>query len=129
MTKDGFARTVPIHEHLVEEGLVSYWQAARPGHLFMGDKPPKEDATRSPQEMRASELAEWIRKRVGLDEGVSPNRVAHTFSSNAEAAGISKRTSNVITGHNRVRDASDGYVTLSVSQLTQAMSRYPRYQV
>ena len=130
LTKDGVARTVPVHEHLVAEGLIEYWRTFGVGHLFMFDKPPKVEATRSPQEMRASELAEWIQKRVELEDGVSPNHGwRHTFATNAEAAGIPKRISTAITGHNKKRDSSDGYVTPSLIQLRAAMDKYPRYTV
>ncbi len=130
MTKDGWARTVPVHEHLVEEGLVDYWRAAGPGHLFMFDRPPKSKASRSRQEMRASELAEWVQKHVDLGEGVSPNHGwRHSFSTNAEAAGVPKRISTALTGHNKKKDASDGYVTPSLGQLREAMDRFPRYRI
>ena len=73
ITKDGNARVVPIHEHLVEEGLIEFWQTAGLGYLFVGDRVAKEGATRSVPEMRASELADWIQRNVALEEGVSPN--------------------------------------------------------
>ena len=41
MTKDGFARTVPIHEHLVADGLLDYWRAASPGYMFVNRSPAK----------------------------------------------------------------------------------------
>lgn len=62
--------------------------------------------------------------------GVSPNHGwRHTFATNAEAAGIPKRFNTAITGHNKRRDASDGYVTPSVAQLKREMDKYPRYDV
>ena len=130
MTKDGVARTVPLHEHLVAEGLIDHWRAAGPGHLFMFDRSPKTGTSRSPQEMRASELADWVQKHVGLDDGVSPNHGwRHTFATNAEATGIPKRISTALTGHNKKKDSSDGYVTPSLGQLRAAIDRYPRYRV
>ncbi len=36
-TKNGVARTVPIHDAIVEEGLLDDWRSARPGLLFTGD--------------------------------------------------------------------------------------------
>ncbi len=93
MTKDGFARIVPIHDHLVAEGLLDYWRTAGPGYLFVSRSPAKVGASRSRQEMRASEIASWIQAQVSLADGVSPNHGwRHTFATNAEAAGIPKRT-------------------------------------
>jgi integrase len=80
--------------------------------------------------MRASELAEWVQKHVDLGEGVSPNHGwRHSFSTNAEAAGVPKRISTALTGHNKKKDASDGYVTPSLGQLREAMDRFPRYRI
>jgi len=130
MTKDGNARIVPIHEHLVAEGLLDYWRNSGPGYLFVSHKPPKEGASRSRQEMRASEIASWIQRQVSLEDGVSPNHGwRHTFATNAEAAGIPKRLNTAITGHNKKKDSSDGYITPSVGQLKEALDRYPRYRI
>ncbi len=130
MTKDGFARGVPIHDHLVAEGLLDYWRTAGPGYLFVSRSPAKVGASRSRQEMRASEIASWIQAQVSLADGVSPNHGwRHTFATNAEAAGIPKRLSTAITGHNKRRDASDGYVTPSIAQLAREMNKYPRYRI
>ena len=126
MTKDGVARTVPLHEHLIAEGLLDYVCDAGRGSLFVTRKPTKQGATRSAQEMRASEIASWIQEQVRLEGEVSPNHGwRHTFATNAEAAGIPKRFNTSITGHNQRRDASDGYISPSISQLSEAMSRYP----
>ena len=76
--------------------------------------------------MRASEIASWIQNHVPLADGVSPNYGwGHTFATNAGAAGIPKRFSTPITGHNKRRDASDGYVTPSVTQLKLEIDKYP----
>ena len=80
--------------------------------------------------MRASEIASWIQRQVSLEDGVSPNHGwRHTFATNAEAAGIPKRLNTAITGHNKKKDSSDGYITPSVGQLKEALDRYPRYRI
>ena len=130
MTKDGNARTVPIHEHLIAEGLLDYWRGSGSGYLFVSHKPMKPGATRSPQEMRASEIASWIQDQASLEKGVSPNHGwRHTFATNLEAAGVPKRINTAITGHNKRRDASDGYVDPSIAQKKEAIERYPRYRL
>ena len=45
MTKDGFARTVPLHEALIDEGLLDYWRSAADGLIFAGDRLQKPNAT------------------------------------------------------------------------------------
>jgi integrase len=129
-TKTNVARTVPMHPALVDEGLLAFWDNAPAGFLFVGDVPQKEGATRSPQEQRASELAEWVQEQVKLEDGVSPNHGwRHTFVTRAEEANISKRFSNAITGHNHGKDVSDGYFRGRMSALKVRMDKYPRYEI
>jgi len=129
-TKTNVARTVPMHPALIDEGLLAFWEKAPTGFLFVGDVPQKEGATRSPQEQRASELAEWVQEQVELEDGVSPNHGwRHTFVTRAEEANISKRFSNAITGHNHGKDVSDRYFRGRMSALKVRMDRYPRYEI
>ncbi len=129
-TKVDIARRVPLHPALIEEGLLAFHAQAPAGYLFCGDVAQKPGATRSQQEQRASELSEWIREQVTLDPSLSPNHGwRHTFVARAEAAGISKRASNAITGHNTKKDASDGYYDPSAKELKEVIDRYPRYDL
>ncbi len=128
-TKDGHARRVPIHEALIEEGFLDFARASSSGFLFVADRPSKEGGTGTAQELRAAELASWLKSKVNLD-GVSPNHAwRHTWITYAEAAGIQKRFSNRITGHNADEDASDRYVNGLVSLLAIEMSKFPRYRL
>ena len=129
-TKVDIARRVPLHPALIEEGLLAFHAQAPSGFLFCGDVAQKPGATRSQQEQRASELSEWVREQVTLDPSLSPNHGwRHTFISRADAAGISKRASNAITGHNTNRDTSDGYYDPSAEELKAIIDRYPRYNL
>jgi hypothetical protein len=114
----------------ISEGFLDFWRNAPDGSLFVGDRPQKAGATRSPQEQRASEIAAWIQEKITLEDGVSPNHDwRHTFITNAESAGISKRTANAITGYNKNGDASDRYVALSIATMKRALDKYPRYVI
>jgi integrase len=129
-TKIDIARRVPLHPALIEEGLLAFHAQAPAGYLFCGDVPQKPGATRTQQEQRASELSEWIREQVALDPSLSPNHGwRHTFITRAEDAGITKRQSNAITGHNTAKDASDGYYAPSPAELKKIVDRYPRYDL
>ncbi|WP_165491076.1 tyrosine-type recombinase/integrase [Lichenihabitans psoromatis] len=127
-TKDGFARVVPVHSELEREGLIRFVESSGSGLLFVGDVAQKPGASRSPQELRAAELAAWIRTQADLEPGLSPNHSwRHTFVTRAEGAGISKRHSNAITGHNKRRDASDGYFSPGVAQLKTEIEKLPAF--
>jgi integrase len=129
-TKVDIARRVPLHPALIEEGILAFRETAPSGFLFCGDVEQKPGATRSQQEQRASELSEWIRQQVPLDPSLSPNHGwRHTFVTRAEDAGISKRSSTAITGHNTIKDASDGYYAPSPKALKKVIDRYPRYDL
>lgn len=132
MTKDGFARTVPLHDALIQEGLLDYWRSAGDGLIFAGDVPQKADATRPQPEQRAAEIAAWISSNVALEDGVSPNHSwRHTFITRAQgkAVGMSKEMASAITGHNRVKDAHDGYFAPPPHEMKAALDQYPRYDI
>ena len=116
---------VPLHQALVDEGFLNFVAAAPEGWLFVGDKPAKEGATRTLQEMRAAELASWVRSNLALDENVSPNHAwRHTWITVAEGAGIQPRLSNRITGHN-MSDVSGRYVGRPIVLLAAEMAKFP----
>jgi integrase len=127
-TKDGWPRMVPIHQALIDEGLLDFVSSAPSGWLFVGDTPQRTGASRTQQEMRAAELTHWVRRKVGLDEGLSPSHAwRHTFITYAENR-IAKRFLNRITGHN-MEDVSGRYVGALVTALATEMAKFPRYEV
>ena len=131
-TKDGNARVVPLHDALIDEGLVAFVEAAQDGLLFVGDKVRIGAQDRTIQEVRASELAAWITGNINLDAGIDPNHGwRHTWISiaSSDRVNISKRHQNAINGHNKNKDASDGYCTFPVRELKVALDRYPRYSL
>lgn len=129
-TKVDIARRVPLHAALIDEGILDFHAKAPSGFLFCGDVEQKAGATRTQQEQRASELSEWIREQVPLDPDLIPNHGwRHTFVTRADEAGIAKRSSTAITGHNTKKDASDGYYAPSPKALKKVIDRYPRYDL
>lgn len=129
VTKDGFARTVPIHDALLDEGLADFRNACAEGFLFIGDGPRKADAKMTPQELRAGDIASWISDNVDLDPRLSPNHSwRHTFITNADEI-MSKRMANRLAGHNKKKDASDGYYDPPLEKMKEALDRYPRYAI
>ncbi len=83
---------------------------------------------RTPAELRASEIAAWIKEKTALENGVSSNHGwRHTFLTIAEGVGISKRHANAIAGHNRKKDASGGYVAFPIDVLKRELDKIPRH--
>ena len=127
-TKDGHARMVPLHGALIDEGFLDFVRAAPDGWLFVGDRPPKQGASRTQQEMRAAELSAWVRSKVDLEKGVNPSHGwRHTWITYAEGV-IAKRHSNRITGHN-MEDVSGRYVGSLMPALAAEMAKFPKYDI
>jgi integrase len=104
--KGGQPRTVPLHEHLIEQGFLKFVEANEPGPLFYNeDKAPKapDDPTnpRKPRHVKAREhLAVWVRKLGVTDREIQPLHAwRHTFKQIGHRDEISDRLLDAICGH------------------------------
>ena len=130
--KTGEARTVPLHEHLIEQGFLEFVKARGKGPLFY--RPSTNKVEIDPLKPRSSKaeilrvaLAAWTRSIGIADKGVSPNHSwRHTFKKIADKAGISERTSDAITGH-APTTAGRGYGRADVLDMADALAKFPRY--
>jgi integrase len=103
--KSGTTRLVPLHEHLLEQGFISFAESHGDRPLFY--KPAskeKADATGKPSKPRYQQahqrIASWVRGLGVADPALQPNHAwRHTFKQIADHAGITERTSNYITEH------------------------------
>jgi integrase len=129
------ARTVPIHEHLIEQGFLGYVQSTGSGPLFY--KPAASDATdmditnpkRSPPVALRSRLATWIRSIGITDKEVGPTHGwRHTFIRIADRHGISERVLEAITGHAPLTTGR-GYGAPTLEDMANALKRFPRYNI
>ncbi len=103
--KGDAARVVPLHEHLVAQGFLTFVLQHKDGPLFY--EPDTETANLDPIERRKprysqvrQRLATWVRELGVDDPNISPNHAwRHTFKKIADRAGITERMSDYITGH------------------------------
>jgi integrase len=140
------ARVVPIHEHLIELGLLDYVKQRGSEPLFYtarnvasangvggaGGVDPTKDVTK-PQRARPvsvrGNLARWIRSIGITDPEVSPTHGwRHTFKQIADRCGISERVSDMITGHAPQTEGRK-YGAPTLQDMAEAMKRFPRYPV
>ena len=105
-TKTGEARTVPLHEHLVEQGFLAFVKANGAGPLFYNElKQPSGpiDPTnpRKPRYVKAREqVATWVRTLGVNDPELSPNHAwRHTFKAIGFRSGMSEKVLDAIVGH------------------------------
>jgi integrase len=118
--KGGSARIVPLHEHLIEQGFISFAQSKGIGPLFFdpdGRRKVDDDPTnpvRQPWVKSRDKLSEWVRGLGVTDPGISPNHAwRHTYKRRAARSGIERRVRFAMCGHTPT-DEGDRYETPSV---------------
>lgn len=127
-TKTGRARTVPRHEHLIEQSFIKFAQSKRKGPLFYNPKRHKKRATTPPDEIGAQEVVDWVRGLGVLPETVAPTHGWRgTFKTRAIGAGIDMRIRDAIARHS-VRSVAREYEQPPVGMLAEALKKFPRYE-
>ena len=126
------ARTVPIHEHLVEQGFITFVEEIGNGPLFYvlpRRLPGKPEPVQSPAERTRARLGDWVRSLGITDPELSPNHAwRHTFKARAERFGMSEKYSDAITGH-APPSAGRKYGKPTSEDLAEALRRFPRYEL
>ncbi|BCB20064.1 tyrosine-type recombinase/integrase [Bosea sp. ANAM02] len=133
--KGGKARTVPLHEHLIEQGFVDFVRKAGSGPLFYDPAAQRAktvdvtDPKKAPWVKSREKLADWVRDLGVNDPGISPNHAwRHTFKRQAARAKIERRIRFGMCGHSS-SDVGDDYETPTVEDLAAEMKRFPRYSL
>jgi integrase len=132
--KTGQARIVPLHEHLIDQGFLTFSDGNGKGPLFYNTPttlPPKEDPT-NPRRRRSVtarvRLAEWVRKIGVTDPELQPNHAwRDTFKAVGHRHGLSERILDAIAGH---APASVGraYGPPTLHDMADALKAFPRYE-
>ncbi len=134
--KGNKAREVPLHQHLIEQGFVSFIQSRREGPLFYDPEGRRKagnddltNPTRPPWVKQRDKLAEWVRSLGVTDPGISPNHAwRHTFKRRAARAGIERRIRFGMCGHSS-KEEGDNYETPTVEDLAAEIGKFPRYEI
>lgn len=127
--KTGQARYVPIHSHLIEQGVL---QLAKPGctePLFYDPMAARQEAAAQPQPKQlASKLAKWVRE-LGVTEVPQPNHGwRHRFKTTARLCGVDRAAADMMQGH-APRSEGDKYGEWPPRVLRPEVERLPRFQV
>jgi len=133
-TKTGKARTVPLHEHLIEQGFLKFVKASGAGPLFYNEPkqvPASNDPTnpRKPRYVKAREhVAAWVRGLGVKDPELSPNHAwRHTFKAVGFRSGISEKILDAIVGH-APASVGRGYGEPTLADKAQELRKFPRYK-
>ncbi len=133
--KGSMPRTIPIHDHVIEQGFLDYVNARASGSLFYD---PAKDARgntditkpKRPRYVKTRErLAQWVRELGVTDPDIQPNHAwRHTFKQRAARAGIEKVVRDTICGH-ATRAVADEYEKPTIEDMARALKRFPRYKI
>ena len=97
------ARIVPLHAHLVDQGLVEYCRSKKgkdPLFYKKRGKSEREATSVPPYEEMGARLSKWVRRIGPQDEELDPNHAwRHRFKSIAVSCKIPERVADVIQGH------------------------------
>ena len=104
--KTSNARTVPLHEHLIAQGLIEFVRAQGDGPLFYNVRAAKGtevdplNPDQSPSIKTRGRLGYWVRELGITDPEVGPTHGwRHLFQQIADRVGIAEKISDRITGH------------------------------
>lgn len=134
-TKTGKARTVPLHEHLIEQGFLAFAKDTGKGALFYNE-PTQPAALHDPTNPRKARyvkarehLAAWVRRLGVTDPELSPNHAwRHTFKAVGFRCGISEKVLNAIVGH-APASVGHAYGEPTLADKAQELRKFPRYRI
>jgi integrase len=133
--KNSNARTVPLHEHLIDQGFIEFVRAQGDGPLFYNVRAADTDEAdplnpkNHPSIKTRGRLGVWVRELGITDPEVGPTHGwRHTFQQIADRVGITEKMSDAITGH---APASVGrrYGPATIEDMAEALKKFPRYIV
>jgi integrase len=132
--KNKRTRVVPLHEHLIAQGFLTFVAEQIAGPLFYKPSKPSNDPSalnpKKPRYLQTRQrLAEWVRGLGITDAELMPNHAwRHTFKQIADRAGISERMSDYITGHAHKSEGAK-YGAPVLADMADAFKKFPRYEV
>ena len=122
-------REVPLHSHLIEQGLLDYAKSRGKRPLFYDPGRSRGGKDSHPHHKKVAErIAEWVRS-LGIEAGVAPSHGwRHRFSTVARFVGMPEDVRNIIQGHAGGKIADDYGETWPLVALRE-IEKLPRYVV
>jgi integrase len=134
--KTGEARTVPLHEHIIEQGFLDFVHGRGNGPPFYENDSTANQAADDPMRPKQPPalrvrmvLAYWVRRLGISDPEVAPNHAwRHTFKQIAQRSGIDPRVHDRITGH-AAKTVAEKYGQATAEDMAAALKKFPRYEI
>ena len=129
-TKTNEARTVPIHEHLIEQGFLSVVSNKPEGPLFFNPQLERGGSDRGQHKKVGMFLAGWVREGLGIrDTAIRPNHAwRHTFKGICLEVGIEERAADYMQGH-APKGQGRRYGPNTVPALALQLGKFPRFDL
>ncbi len=128
--KTNEARTVPLHEHLIEQGFLDAIKGKPAGPLFYNPDLAREGSDRGQHKKVGMFLAAWVRNDLGItDPAIQPNHAwRHTFKGVCLEAGIEERAADYMQGH-APKGQGRRYGPNTIPALANQLAKFPRFKV
>lgn len=128
-TKNGEARIVALHPHLVEQGFPEVVKGKQ-GPIFFDPKRYRNGLAGNPQSKKVGEhLARWVRAVGVSDPNVQPNHGwRHRFKTQARLANMDPEIRDAIQGHTP-RTEGEGYGDTFPEVALRELAKLSRYRV
>lgn len=123
------ARSVPIHSHLIAQGITALAKAGDETPLFYDPKAERKGAEGHPLHTQmGSKLAKWVRE-LGVTEVQSPNHGwRHRFKTQARKVGMDAEARDAIQGH-APKTEGQAYGEWPLDALRAEVEKLPRYEI
>ena len=134
--KTGRPRTVPLHQHLIDQGFLEFVGESGKGPLFYNEPKGKpvvpSDATNPPKPRYVKvreHIAAWVRELGVTDPEVKPNHAwRDTFKQIGHRTGIRETMWDEIVGH-APETVGKGYGLPTIKDKAEALKEFPRYDL
>lgn len=126
--KTNEARTVPVHEHLIEQGFLDAITNKPDGPLFYNPDLQRGGSDRGQYKKVGMFLAKWVRNLGVTDPAIMPNHAwRHTFKSICLEAGIEERAADYMQGH-APKGQGRRYGANTILALATQLAKFPRFE-
>ncbi len=119
------ARSVPLHPHLIEQGILELAKVGSTTPLFHAKGAGNEVNPAS--KIRAADLAKWVRS-LGVDAPAPNHGWRHRFKTQARVAEIPEYLADRIQGHAAATQGRS-YGSNPLALMRDAIEKLPRYVV
>ena len=127
--KNGKAREVPLHPHLVEQGFPAFAKGGDEGALFYNPERQRAVSDENPTSVKVgAKIAEWVRK-MRIEKGVAPNHGwRHRFNYVCRKNKLNPEIRDAIKGHVPRTEGEEYGGDITWDMMWPLVTQLPRYE-